>query len=188
MPGLQVQKSQDIQAILDRLGISTQLPFELIPAVLPTISFERPAPSEESLCWGRQSVAAVAAQNSHFGLFNPISSGRLIHVDSAIATASAASVVQIGIEDAVFTTIGANFSFRDRRVDGSPSGQISGQTNAGGLVTVRSISAVPGANEVVLIPFDAYIEPGQGVAMQLVAVNVLLDAAFFWEELELVEK
>jgi len=182
-----VQAHKDIQGILDRLGIATQLPFELLQTVVPVIAFERPTPSTERLCWGRVGESAVAAQNSHVGIFNPTGSGRLIHVDSILLRAAAATELIPGERDTAYSSPSSDKGFRDRRVPGTPAAVLATQTNAGALLAVRGEAAVAAVNEMAFLPIDAYIEEGQGVGLYATTVNMALAAGFYWEELLLAE-
>lgn len=182
-PNILVQAHADIQGILDRLGITTQFPFELIPVVLPTIPFERPTPTTENIAWGRQTSGPVALENSHCGLFNPLGSGKLLHVDSAIVSAGAATPIQAGEHDTVFTTAQTLKDFRDRRVPGIPVGITAQQTNVGSLVAGEMLSGIPAANTPFLMPLDLYMGEGQGCGIVALAVNVQLTVGWYWEEL-----
>lgn len=180
-PNILVQSHLDVQGILDRLGITTQSPFELIPAVLPTIAFERPTPSTEQPAWARQTIVGVAAQFSHCGLFNPAGSGKLIHVDSVIISASATAEAIIGAADTAFTTPSTLKDFRDRRVPGSPSGVPAGQATAA-VHNGEMLTTLPDADVSQILPIDAFIGEGQGVGIRLTIANVTLRAGWFWEE------
>lgn len=181
-PPILVQAHSDIQGILDRLGIRVQSPFELIPAVLPTIAFERPTPTQDQLSWGRVTRTAIALENSHCGLFNPLGSGKLIHVDSVIVSSSGVSEAILGEEDTQFTTAVTTKNFRDRRVSGVPSGILAHQTNVGQLFNGEMLTNLPVANTPHLVPIDCYLGEGQGVGVVLTIVNLTLRAGFYWEE------
>jgi len=182
-PNILVQSTRDVQGILDRLGITTQSQFELIPAVLPTIAFERPTPSAEKLAWGRVSIGPLAANNSHCSLFNPAGSGVLIHVDSAIVSSSAGTEFQGGQFDTALTTNSSAKNFRDRRVPGTPVGQPRAQNNATLLATGEMLSASTEAREPFLLPIDAYIQEGQGIFVACISQNIACRTGWFWEEL-----
>jgi hypothetical protein len=183
-----VQSKGDIQAILERLGIRHQLPFELIPGVLPVIMFERPSPSTDKLCWGVQTIAGVAAEYVSMQLFNPVGSKRLIHVDSVFINPLGATGFYVGQHDAAHTTLSTTIGFRDRRVQGAPIGQVRGQSGGAAVVTQRSQTSVAVAQDVVQHPFDCYIGPGEGVTLSNANANITVTAAWYWEELDLEER
>ncbi len=183
LPNILVQTSKDIQGILDRLGITTQTPFELIPAVLPTIAFERPTPTDVRLCWARQVSVGAAAELSQLGLFNPAGSGKLIHVDTAIVISSGAGGLSIGNRDTTAgTALGTQVGFRDRRITGTPAGQPRSESNAASQVVQRSASSFVAANDPIIVPFDVYLDEGQGIAVASTVVQQTIEAAWFWEE------
>ncbi len=179
-----VQKKSDVQGILDRLGITTQARFELIPAVLPVISFERPTPAAQKLAWGRITIGPIALENAHTQLFNPINSGVLLHVDSCIVSASAATEIIIGQHDTALTTLGTLKNFRDRRIPGIPVAQLRSETNVGVLMTAgEMLSSLPVADDPFLLPIDAYLGEGQGIVIEQTVVNLVNRTGWFWEEL-----
>jgi len=183
LPNVLVQSKGDVQGVLDRLGIRTQTPFELIPAVLPVISFERPTPTAEKLAWGRLTAGPEALEFSYNGLFNPANSGTLIHVDSAIVTSSATGQVIAGQVDTQFSSASTNKNFRDRRLPGIPVGIIAQQTDLLNTLITGEAQLQTLASTPFLLPFDCYLGEGEGVGVGLLGINRQLISTWYWEEL-----
>lgn len=174
------------QELLTFLGIRDRsLRFEVIPSVLPVAIVAEPSPTiANRLAFGTANQVAIALENSMVQLLNPTGSGVIIHVDSALILSSAAAAVDIRQLDTPLTTNVATLAFRDRREAGAPSAQTRTQTNVGLLGTNRVVSAVDGIFSAVIVPIDAYLEPGQGILLGNETINRSLRASYYWEEFD----
>lgn len=186
-PLLQLNNAQVVENLFDLLGIKDfSLRMEIIPAVLPVAVLQLPDPTkDEKLAFGLVRQVAVPLENAHCQIFNPAGSGRTIHVDSVLFYGSAGSEYTLDQFDTAITTDQASKGFRDRRVPGTPVGQIRRQTNVGALSALtRGRFAISAANVVEAIPIDAYLDPGQGLLIQQLTVNLIFTCTYYWAEIQ----
>lgn len=179
---LQLQNAVATQNLLESLGITAPVRFAVHPAVIPVAVMSTQDPTKvDRLAFGSVNVSAVAAQVSQSQLFNPAGSGVAIHVDSAYISVPSAASFTVRIFDTALTTLSSESGYRDRRLDGSPAGQVRGSSVAVVQGTVRLRLQVP-ANESVLIPLDMFLGVGQGVHFACSTANLDSTTDFFWEE------
>lgn len=181
---LQLQNSAATANLLEQLGITSPVRFNVSPIVVPVaiLSVEDPT-KVDKLAWGRAVQAAVAAQSTYLQIFNPATSGVSVHADSVILTiVAAASTIQIRQFDTPLTTdIPLEKQYRDRRLPGTPVAQLRTQTSAASLGDiVGSMDLL--ADEAFIIPLDVFLGPGQGVQLVIETVNLLGQSTWFWEE------
>jgi len=184
-PPLQLQNATVVSNLLSQLGIDISgIRFDVIPAVLPVAVIDAVDKLKvDRLAWGSHNQTAVAAQNATLQLFNPTNSGKVIHADSVIVSATAAAVIRIRQFDTPLTTADTALGFRDRRLDGSPVAQIRRQSPASLLGVNRGEVGVSVAEDAELVPLDSYLEAGNGLLVVPEAVQIGVRAFWFWEEI-----
>lgn len=179
---LQLQNAVVTANLLDQLGITSPVRFNVLPTVIPVavLSTEDPTATDK-LAFGTSDLAGVAAQLTKCQLFNPANSGVILHVDSAIVSVETASQVDVRIFDVALTTNLSNKGFRDRRLSGTPVAQTRVVSAAGSLGSARlKLDLEAGVSE--LVPLDMFLGVGQGVHFETIA-NQDLIVSFFWEEI-----
>lgn len=180
---LQLQNARAAENLLDALGITSQVRFEVIPAVLPVAIISDVDPTRvDKLAFGTVAlVAGGVGDFNHVQIFNPDASGITVHVDSALVSSSTTQRVSLREHDTALTTNSATKGFRDRRVPGDPVGQTRFSDGAAVLGDAKlSIDII--ANTALLVPIDAYIEPGQGYLIANGNSNTPLTVSYYWEE------
>ncbi len=181
---LRVQTAQNVNDILEALGITDQVPFDLVNAVLPVINFERPDPTRAARsAFGGENQSAVAAQNSHFQLFNPATSGVILRPEAFVVALGSAGQISLRVHDTAVTNDQTEKTFSDRRQTGVPVGQVRIAGNAGLLGSAVGIYDAPATESIVIaLGDDVVLAPGQGLLIAAVTVNVFLDDNVFWSE------
>jgi len=180
---LQLQNAQATENLLDALGITSQVRFEIIPAVLPVAIISDVDPTRiDKLAYGTVAlVAGGVGDFNHIQIFNPAASGITIHVDSALVSSATTQRVSLRLHDTALTTNSATKGFRDRRIPGNPVGQTRFSDGDSVLGAARiSIDII--ANTALLVPIDSYLDPGQGVLVANGNSNTTLAVSYYWEE------
>jgi len=179
---LQLQNARATAALLEQLGITAPIRFGVATTVVPVAVITETDPTKnDKLAWGSTVITGAAGVQGHIQLFNPVNSGVVIHVDSVVIFAASAVALNVTEHDTALTTLATTVDYRDRRVLGSPVGQVRAQTNAGQLGNIRFRSTLGTAAE--LLPLDAFLEAGQGLLVLAVTNNITLTASYYWEEL-----
>lgn len=180
---LQLQNAKATENLLDALGITSQVRFEVIPAVLPVAIISDVDPTRvDKLAFGTIAlVAGGVGDFNHIQLFNPAASGITVHVDSALISSATTQRVSIREHDTALTSNSATKGFRDRRVPGEPVAQTRFADGAVVLGEAKlSIDLL--ANTALLVPIDAYLDPGQGLLLANGTADTTLLASYYWEE------
>jgi len=179
---LQLQNAKATANLLEQLGITAPIRFDVLPTVIPVAVITDPDPAKHAkLAYGATPQAGVAAQNTIVQLFNPAGSGVIVHADSCLITAVTADSIQVREHDTALTFLSALTGYRDRRLPGAPVAQCRTETNAVVPGAQRLAFDVP-ANEALLIPLDTFLGAGQGVTINMVTVNITLFVSWYWEE------
>lgn len=184
-PFLQLNNARVIEELFELLGIKDfSLRMDIIPSVLPVAVLQLPDPTKKNkLAFGMVRQTAVALENVHCQIFNPLTSGVVLHVDSVLFYGSATSEYTLDQHDTALTTNQASKGFRDRRVPGTPVGQVRKQTNVGALSALTRGRFNITTTALEAIPIDAYLDPGQGLLLQQLTVNLIMTSTWFWEEI-----
>lgn len=185
----QLQNARATANLLEQLGITAPIRFDVITSVIPVAIISDVDPTlKDKLAYGFGIQAAVAAENAHIQLFNPATSGVIVHVDSCIVSAIVNATNCLLAEfDTPITTNLSTLGYRDRRVAGSPVAQVRRQSNAGTLGADR-LSFRIGATDTILIPVDTFLGPGEGVLVVLETAQTEINCSWYWEELPPVGK
>lgn len=183
-PVLQVQQAGDVQAILERLGVLDDPPFQLLPVVVPIIQFERPDPSrEDRFCIGFGSIIAGGALNGHVQLFNPVDSRVLVKpIAAIIVVVGAAANVEVRAYDSALTNDNPEKTFADRRIPGLPIAQVRDVGNAGALGNIFAVIAAPNTESIEIPYGEMVLDEGQGVLVNCATVNLAVYASYYWTE------
>jgi len=185
--GSQVQRPENIQAVLDLLGITDQLPFELLPVVLPVVSFERPSPSRDIRgAIGRNSISGAASEYGQVELFNPVDSGVLVQPEIALVQRGDAGEIGLRFYDTPLTSANTSKTWRDRRIPGTPIGLLLKESNAARLGTLFGSLYASAANISLEMPFggDFVLGEGQGIVLVPEQVQKSISVTWFWTEVK----
>lgn len=180
----QLQNARATANLLETLGITAPIRFDVIPSVLPVAILSTVDPTrEEKLAYGKAVQAAVVAENAHVQLFNPNNSGVIVHVDSImVANGANATVCFIAEHDVALTTNVTTLGYRDRRLAGAPVAQIR-RLSTGSTLGNDRLSMRLSVQETILIPLDTYLGPGQGILVVLATTDTEVQASYYWEEI-----
>lgn len=183
-PFLQLQNARATENLLEELGITTPVRFEVIPAVLPvSILSTEDETKLVKIAWGfGQSNAGGAGVESHVQLFNPANSGTILRAKEVTYWTDALSTILIGLFDTALATNETTVGFQDRRLGGNPVGQIRSATNATVLGSARFRGATSGDHLPQVLQLDGYLGASQGIIVANSTSNVQLQASFTWEE------
>lgn len=191
-PGL-VQRPDIIQDILERLSITEQLQFRLVPEVLPVmvVADSKEEAITDKVAGGSGTVAAVAAQFGRFRLNNPLSSVSDIFVQAAWGATEAGALEEVRIfmeEEEALGQLQSVEVYLDTRVAprlvvNSPIGLLSRDTAAAqtGLFVEAQLAAIDRT-----IVFQSarhmVLAPGFSCTITTDIVNTVLVAGFVWRE------
>jgi len=163
---------------------------EVLEEVFPIVDLESP-PAElyalggTALGFGGTAVTAVAAEFSRAQVFNPLGSGKIITVTSALFSVPTTDGIRWGLVNAALLTGVGTEVQRDPRLGftSAPVGEIRRNTTA---------AAAPATGQTVLLadtPFTltdlnglAVLPEGFGLEASPRTVNIALFATFFWRE------
>ncbi len=132
---------------------------------------------------GHGQQAAVAAQNSHVQLLNPVGSGRTVIVHGLIGVQDLAGYVYVRLHDPALATLlgnGVNLA-----VGGAASvAELRATTNVGILGTpLRAFGMGATLAYAVVTDWFVLLAPGKGVLMAAGTLNNGLGASYEWIEL-----
>lgn len=179
-----VQRSGNVQAILDLLGITQQQLFELAPTVVPVIQFERPDVTRQLRgAMGNSQISGVAAEVTKVQLFNPAGSGVLLHPEGILVSRETTGLVQLRTHDTALLAEATTKIFRDRRNATLPVGQLR-EVSAAGFVGALVLDIQVAAGDTVTIPLtaDTVLDEGQGFIVNCDVVDVNLITNWYWSE------
>lgn len=131
--------------------------------------------------YGSGTQAAIAANNSHVQLLNPVDSGVELHVDRVLLWTGASSEVRLREHDTGLSAIAVP-RWRDRRRGGRPVGDVRFGTNVGELGTLIGTLASADTNILRDLEIDAVLGEGQGLVIVATTVNVRLVGFWYWRE------
>lgn len=141
------------------------------------------------LAYGSNALAALAANNNHILLANPVNSGLLIHVRAIICESDVAALVAFGQSQGATTGVlqGNGQKADGRRQQAGVVGVVAGQ-----LRTLQQVGALFGspnalrfrvaAATALYIPVDVVLMPNDFCGVANLTVNQVLDASFIWTE------
>jgi len=125
---------------------------------------------------------AVAAQNSHIQLFNPVASGITVIVRLVLFASVAAQGVHVSHHNTALTTLGA--TSRNLLSGGAaPVAEVRSQTNAGELGSqFLGLNAAAATQLQVNAEWFTEVGAGEGVLISGASVNVELLGNWLWME------
>jgi len=155
---------------------------ELSPEMGANITLEHDRPEWHALLdqvdWstGAVQVAAAAANVGHIEVFNPVSSGLLVVVDTAIVLIPAASTYELQLDPAAAGTPTKNFPVDTRVKTAASQNRIA--NNVAGLsgVNIAEVQGVVGAQYAAFVFKPVILLPGHHLAIQDATVNQILRA------------
>ena len=179
-----IQNADAIADLMARLKVAGPTPrFELFEGVLPVVVVDDPSTLVTRPAIGGTQQAAVALEQSAVMLFNPATSRRDLEIEDLSVSPGAAMAIELRNLDAALTANVAQTSFRDRRLPGTPIGQIRASTEvAQAGATIGRIRI--GGGDLAVLPFSMILAPGQGFMCVGITLNVALAVTYQWQEVD----
>ncbi len=163
---------------------------EALPELFPMVDVER-VPGEllvlggTRIAMGSIEVSAGPAVAATIQLFNPVDSGFLVTISSAIISSGSGTQVRWNIETTPLTTLSTNRAFRDGRLSGVPRPVAQIRSVETAAATTRSGQMRMLANTPYRLEDPngvAVLAPGTGLTIQDISLHQLLAVTLFWRE------
>ena len=163
---------------------------EILAELFPVVDLER-VPGEllllggTQLGWGSSLLTAAAAQFTTIQVFNPVDSGKLITVTSALIATTVDQIVQWSNQETALPTIIGNERIRDTR-------RPFGSRSAGQIRHESSVAATPAVGRARVLADTtltlndenglSVLSPGHGFNIGATTANSNLIVSFNWRE------
>jgi len=183
-----VQDAAPGAALVRRYGLLGSFPLKIDGTIVPVSIVDDLCDSRERFAAGTVGLNALGANFQNLQLFNPTTSGVLVQLERVWVALGAAGEATIQIFDTALTTNRLAKRWRDRRLAGNPIGQIRVEDNAAslGIADFFFNALVATASDMVEIPMDLTLLPGQGVVITPAVINITINANFYWKETTLL--
>jgi len=159
---------------------------ELFPVIdVETLRAELSLLSGTRLGFGGTSQAALAANNSHSQLFNPVNSGAIITLERIDLSTTIGQLIEYGLATVPLMNFTANHALRDTRegILTQPVGQVRDVQQPGSLPTLGMLFATTDTN----VTFEGQrglfvLAPGTGLTLSTTTVNSTFRVTWLWRE------
>lgn len=190
----EIQAARYSSALHKLLGIGEGAPVPtLAPELIATLALEVDRPewkylAGERLCAGGGADAAVAGENSHVAMVNPLQSQAIIVIERVIMVPSGATSLYTGqaVRPSGAGTAQLGSGFLDQRWplgSGVTTGQVWTKTQAGvAVVTTMDRRPAVAGNAERIIDYPIVLPPGGCHMVAAVTVNTTLTVNYIWRE------
>lgn len=183
-----IQVPEIARKIQRRFGTDGPAPVHTVaPEIVPVAIIEdltQAGPEDTGFlrfCIGYSDPPTPAASNyCHAQLFNPASSGVLVHLEGAYCSVASASKIYVQLYDTELSSAGVQ-NFRDRRLEGNPAARASRQNHTAYLGT-RIAPLTLQQDDVTSIPLDILLPPGSGLVIVAASSNMAMYTVWYWSE------
>jgi len=163
---------------------------EVLSEVFPVVDLERLPPELFALggtvlAFGGASRAPAAAEFGRIQVFNPLGSGKILTVTSAVLGTTLDDGIVWGMVNGVLGTVVSTQRNRDQRLGfvTLPVGQIATDSTIGVAIATGQIAVL--ASDPLLLTDEnglAVLPPGFGFEISSISADITVRATFFWRE------
>lgn len=182
-----VQQIGAARALQQQYGLVGKVSLQLDETIVPVSVVDTLESTDKRPAAGQARESAEALELGHVQLFNPADSGILIQTEAVVFSQSQAAIIVFDFFDTALTTLGGSTEWRDRRIAGTPAGQVRVQSSLTQLGIANTFFAfdqlINESNQVAMV---VVLLPGMGMTVVGLTINTLVRCAYTWTERNLL--